>query len=162
VTLSPPERMQPSAGLFSLTRVTIRPTATRVTSPPHPQEETRLPSISLPIILHCKKPFIQYLCCQRKPEQISAGATAALRDGMRERRRREWCDREGRSSVFQRKMRPRSGMPTSQQYCDAVEASPPLPDPRFAGPLGLRSGALLRQEPDKADCPQSLVPFGLR
>jgi hypothetical protein len=23
------------------------------------------------------------------------GATAALRDGMRERRRSEWCDREG-------------------------------------------------------------------
>jgi hypothetical protein len=38
-------------------------------------------------------------------------------------------------------MRPRSGMPAPQQYCGAVEASPPLPDPRFAGPLGPRSGA---------------------
>ena len=57
-----------------------------------------------------------------------------LRDGMHERRRREWCDRGGRSSLFQRKMRPRSGMPAPQQYHAAVEASPPLPDPASRNP----------------------------
>jgi hypothetical protein len=72
------------------------------------------------------------------------GATVALRDGMHERRRREWYDREGRSSLFQRKMRPRSGMQTPQQVLGAVLTSPPLPDPCFAGSLGLRSGAFLR------------------
>jgi hypothetical protein len=99
------------------------------------------------------------------PEQVSAGATAALRDGMRERRRREWLipfarsltrqtarkapsplgcgkigrDRAGRSSVFQRKMRPRSGLLAPQPHLGGP-ASPPLPDPRFARPLGPRSG----------------------
>ena len=35
---------------------------------------------------------------------------------------------------------------------NAVPASPPLPDPRFAGPLVQRFGApSLRYEPDKAD-----------
>jgi hypothetical protein len=62
--------------------------------------------------------------------------------GMRERRRREWYDRGGRSSVFRRKMRPRSGMQTPQQVLGAVLTSPPLPDPCFAGSLGLRSGGV--------------------
>ncbi|GAB1718830.1 MAG: hypothetical protein NTAFB09_05610 [Nitrosospira sp.] len=69
---------------------------------------------------------------------------------------------QGGAVFSERKMRPRSGMPAPQQTCDAVEASPPLPDPRSAGPLGRRSGALLRQEPDKADRPQSPIPSGLR
>jgi len=51
---------------------------------------------------------------------------------------------QGGAVSSERKMRPRSGMPAPQQNCGAVEASPPLPDPRSAGPLGRRSGALLR------------------
>jgi len=31
-----------------------------------------------------------------------ASAAVGLRDGMRERRRREWCDGAGRSSVFRK------------------------------------------------------------
>ena len=38
-------------------------------------------------------------------------------------------------------------MPAPQQNCGAVEASPPLPDPRFAGPLGPRSGEPWRCAP---------------
>ncbi len=67
-------------------------------------------------------------------EQISAGATAALRDGMRERRRREWSDREGLSSTFRRKMRPRSGMPAPSRSIIAVAASPSAARSRFAAP----------------------------
>ena len=37
-------------------------------------------------------------------------------------------------------MRPRSGM-GAPIYHKRGRASPPLPDPRFAGPLGQRSGA---------------------
>jgi len=62
-----------------------------------------------------------------------AGATTALWDGMRERRRRE-CDRGGRSSVFRRKMRPRSGMQAPSQPIIAVVASPSAARSRFASP----------------------------
>jgi hypothetical protein len=44
----------------------------------------------------------------------------------------EWCDREGRSSAFRRKVRPRNGM-RAPMNVNAVVASPILPDPRFAG-----------------------------
>ena len=56
-------------------------------------------------------------------------------------------DREGSSSTFRRKMRPRSGMHAPSQSIIAVAASPPLPDPRFAGPLGRRFWAPLRYTP---------------
>jgi hypothetical protein len=72
--------------------------------------------------------------------QVSAVVTAAFA-GWDARKATTRVDREGRSSVFRRKMRPRSGLFAPQQYPGAVLASPPLPDPRFAGPLGLRSGA---------------------
>jgi hypothetical protein len=54
---------------------------------------------------------------------------------------------QGGAVSSERKMRPRSGMPAPQQNCGAVEASPPLPDPRFAGALGPRSGEPLRCAP---------------
>jgi len=47
---------------------------------------------------------------------------------------------QGGAVSSERKMRPRSEMPAPQQTCGAVEASPPLPDPRSAGLLGRRSG----------------------
>jgi hypothetical protein len=62
-----------------------------------------------------------------------------LRDGMRERRRREWYDCEGWSSTFRRKMRPRRGM-QGPNY--EVPASPPLPIP-LRGALVPRSVAPL-------------------
>jgi hypothetical protein len=100
-------------------------------------------------------------------EQIFAGATAALRDGMRERRRREWpipfassltmqtarkapshkgCgkigrDRVGRSSLFRRKMRPRSGLWAPQQYLGAVWHSRRCPIPALRGPSGYALGS---------------------
>jgi hypothetical protein len=100
-------------------------------------------------------------------EQIFAGATAALRDGMRERRRREWpipfassltmqtarkapshkgCgkigrDRVGRSSLFRRKMRPRSGLWAPQQYLGAVWHSRRCPIPALRGPSGYTLGS---------------------
>ena len=69
-----------------------------------------------------------------------AGATTAMRDGMRERRRRE-CDREGWSSTFRRKMRPRSGMHAPSQSIIAVAASPSAARSRFAGPSSNAPGA---------------------
>ena len=85
---------------------------------------------------------------------------------MRERRRREWLipfarsltrqaarkapphkgcskigrDRAGRSSVFQRKMRPRSGLLAPHVYFGALWHPRRCPIPAFAGPLGPRSG----------------------
>src|SRR5690349_8742812 len=56
-----------------------------------------------------------------------AGATKASRDGMRERRRREWCDRVGRSSTFRRKMRPRSGMRGTCHVGSLTNSSAALP-----------------------------------
>jgi hypothetical protein len=40
----------------------------------------------------------------------SCADAAALRNGMRERRRREWCDRSGRDGAFPRKARGQSGI----------------------------------------------------
>ncbi|SHL91618.1 hypothetical protein SAMN05216428_10922 [Nitrosospira sp. Nsp11] len=40
----------------------------------------------------------------------SCAGVAALRNGMRERRRREWCDRSGRDGTFPRKARRQSGI----------------------------------------------------
>ena len=65
---------------------------------------------------------------------------AALRDEMRERRRREWCDRGERSSVFRRKMRPRSRMLTPQIRFCAVVTPRRCPIP-LCGSLGQRFGA---------------------
>ena len=102
-----------------------------------------------------------------------AGATTALRDGMRERRRREWlfpfarsptkqiarkarptrvavksgATAKGQSSAFHRKVRPRSGMRAPKGYIISRSRHPPLPDPRFAGPLGRRFWAPLRYTP---------------
>ena len=58
---------------------------------------------------------------------------------MRERRRREWCDRGERSSVFRRKMRPRSGMLTPQIRFRAVVTPRRWPIP-LCGSLGQRFG----------------------
>ena len=74
---------------------------------------------------------------------------------MRERRRREWCDREGLSSTFRRKMRSRSGMHAPSQSIIAVAASPSAARSRFAGPSGNALGApfatsLTRQAARKA------------
>lgn len=46
--------------------------------------------------------------------KASASATAALRDEMRERRRREWCNRSGRGGAFLGKARRQSGIPAPQ------------------------------------------------
>ncbi|BCT69373.1 hypothetical protein NNRS527_02994 [Nitrosospira sp. NRS527] len=46
--------------------------------------------------------------------KASASATAALRDGMRERRRREWCNCSGRGDAFLGKARRQSGIPAPQ------------------------------------------------
>jgi hypothetical protein len=73
-------------------------------------------------------------------EQITAGATAALRDGMRERQRREWCDRGGGSSVFQRKVRPRSGLLAPHCTC-AVWHPRRCPIPASRGPSGYPPGS---------------------
>jgi hypothetical protein len=83
-----------------------------------------------------------------------AGATMALRDGMRERRRREWYDCGGRSSFFRRKMRRPSGM-YAPQFTAAVAAIPSAARPRFAGPSGNAPGrafarSLTRQTACKA------------
>jgi len=43
---------------------------------------------------------------------------------------------KGQSSVFRRKMRPRSGMRAPKQHIISRSRHPPLPDPRFAGPSG--------------------------
>src|SRR5690348_5816828 len=74
------------------------------------------------------------------------GATTALRDGMRERRRSEWCDRGGRSSFFRRKMRPRSGMwgPLIIPWRSGIPSAALIP---LRGPLGQRSGAPPRCAP---------------
>ena len=66
----------------------------------------------------------------------------------------EWCDREGRSSAFQRKMRPRSGMLAPQHIISAVAAFPTLPDPCFAGSLGRRCGAPHSKELQRSHVPQ--------
>jgi hypothetical protein len=47
-------------------------------------------------------------------------------------------DAKGGSSVFQRKMRPCSGLLAPHVMLWRGLASPPLPDPRFGGPLGPR------------------------
>src|SRR5690242_10345410 len=60
--------------------------------------------------------------------------------GCRARRNDAECDHAGLSSTFRRKMRPRSGM-QAPTYHKRGRTSPSLPDPRFAGPLGQRSGA---------------------
>jgi hypothetical protein len=66
---------------------------------------------------------------------------------MRERRQREWCDREGRSSVFRRKMRPRSGMPAPHSTVARSKHPHRCPIPASQGPsghaLGSHSVALL-------------------
>lgn len=69
-----------------------------------------------------------------------AGATVALRDEMHERRRCEWCDRGERSSVFRRKMRPRSGMLAPRIRSCAVITPRRCPIP-LHGSLGQRFGA---------------------
>ena len=67
----------------------------------------------------------------------------------------EWCDREGRSSAFQRKMRPRSGMQAPERTLSAwSRPSPALPDPRFAGSLGRRFGAPHSKELQRSHVPQ--------
>jgi hypothetical protein len=68
---------------------------------------------------------MNYGCVREPLNQSPAGATAALRDGVRERR----------SSTFRRKMRPRSGMRTPNQSIAAV-AAPDAARPRFTGFLG--------------------------
>src|SRR6185312_7614833 len=65
----------------------------------------------------------------------------ALRDGMHERRRREWCDRVGRSSFFQRKMRPRSGLLAPHVYFGAVWHPRRCPIPASRGPSGYALGS---------------------
>jgi hypothetical protein len=54
-------------------------------------------------------------------------------------------DRVGQSSVFRRKMRPRTGMRAPKGYVISRSRRPPLPDPRFAGPLGRRFWARPRR-----------------
>jgi hypothetical protein len=75
-------------------------------------------------------------------EQISAGATAALRDGMRERRRREWCDREGQSSVFQRKIRSRSRLLAPHVHFGGAWYSGRCLIPALRNPSGNALGAM--------------------
>jgi len=53
---------------------------------------------------------------------------------------RRWVCGMGCAKATTRMVRARSEMPALQQNCGAVEASPPLPDLRFAGALGPRSG----------------------
>jgi hypothetical protein len=62
-----------------------------------------------------KRNFMNVACCQtgyydqlwllflvKEALNKPSLAAVALRDGMRERRRREWCGRAGRSSVFRK------------------------------------------------------------
>jgi len=72
-----------------------------------------------------------------------AGATTAMRDGMRERRRRE-CDREGWSSTFRRKMATPQRDARPQSIHNRGRRIPlrcPIP---LRGPLEQRSGGALR------------------
>jgi hypothetical protein len=67
----------------------------------------------------CMKRVVQCGVPPKEPLNKSlVGATVALQDEMRERQQREWCDRGERSSVFRRKMRPRSGMLAPQGKLD--------------------------------------------
>jgi hypothetical protein len=89
----------------------------------------------------------------------SRGATTALRDGVRERRRSEWCDREGRSSIFRRKMRPRSGMnaPSIHSCGRRVLAAA---QSRFAGPSCDALGRAFARSLTKQTARKAVVPMG--
>ncbi|MGH8763768.1 MAG: hypothetical protein ACREUR_11185, partial [Nitrosospira sp.] len=77
--------------------------------------------------------------------------------GCRARRNDAECDRAARSSASRRKVRPRSGMRAPQSTWNAVAASPTLPGPRFAGPLGRRFGALFHSRKlQRSHVPQKL------
>ncbi|MEO6430255.1 MAG: hypothetical protein ABIO50_00680, partial [Nitrosospira sp.] len=67
------------------------------------------------------------------------------------------CDRAGWSSAFRRKVRPRSGMRAPPCVWNAIAASPALPDPRCAGPLGRRFGAPFHSKKlQRSNVPQKL------
>src|SRR5690348_15778521 len=60
---------------------------------------------------------------------------------MRERRRREWCDHAEQSGVFQRKMRPRSGLLAPHVYFGALWHPLRCPIPASWGPSGHALGS---------------------
>ncbi|HVW65684.1 MAG TPA: hypothetical protein VHB01_11795 [Nitrosospira sp.] len=53
-------------------------------------------------------------------------------------------------------------MPAPQHHCGAIEASPPLPDPRFAGPSGHAPGRSLARSLTRQIAHKAPSPSGLR
>jgi hypothetical protein len=69
---------------------------------------------------------------------LDVGAAVERIIGHRDVERRGF--RSGDASAVARKTRPRSGLQAPDYILGTVSCIPPLPYPRFAGPLGLSSG----------------------
>ncbi len=66
----------------------------------------------------------------------------------------EWRDRVGRSGTLPKEGATPQRDAGAPAYHKRGRASPPLPDPRFAGPLGPRSGAPHSKELQRGHVPQ--------